>query len=95
MLMVDWHPRAIHFAPASNGWDLSLLEESPDEEDDLSSERPEIGWLCPKYNGKALLDADIIWLASRKRKLEEMQGASRRSDRMSWSVLPSFFDLKL
>ncbi|KAF7552171.1 hypothetical protein G7Z17_g4494 [Cylindrodendrum hubeiense] len=34
LLMIEWHPRAIHFPPASDGWDSSLIISESDPRDD-------------------------------------------------------------
>ncbi|KAH7144519.1 hypothetical protein B0J13DRAFT_555417 [Dactylonectria estremocensis] len=34
LLMIEWHPRAIHFPPASDGWDSSLIISDFDPRDD-------------------------------------------------------------
>ncbi|KAH6976036.1 hypothetical protein BKA56DRAFT_552471 [Ilyonectria sp. MPI-CAGE-AT-0026] len=34
LLMIEWHPRAIHFPPASDGWDSSLIISASDPRDD-------------------------------------------------------------
>ncbi|KAF2085826.1 hypothetical protein K490DRAFT_11192, partial [Saccharata proteae CBS 121410] len=37
LLMTEWHPRALHFLPASEGWDSCLLATDEDDSDDTSS----------------------------------------------------------
>lgn len=71
LLMLEWHPNAIHFPPASDGWDSDLLLTTSDRRDP------------PSGNTADWRPSD----ESRAKWLEEVVTPARMSDRMSWMLL--------
>ncbi|KPM35711.1 hypothetical protein AK830_g10868 [Neonectria ditissima] len=51
LLMIEWHPRAIHFPPAADGWDSSLIITDSDPRDDQFG-----------YQADAMEDSEARWL---------------------------------
>ena len=46
LLLTEWHPRALHFPPANDGWDSDLLLTTEDDREEMEAGRPERGrWL--------------------------------------------------
>ncbi|KAH9204879.1 hypothetical protein DL95DRAFT_398191 [Leptodontidium sp. 2 PMI_412] len=70
LLMTEWHPRALHFAPDVDGWDRDIMEQ-------------ELGGLNGNIQGRRENNGST----------EEVEGAARRSDRMSWMLLGSALSL--
>ncbi|KAH6703103.1 C6 transcription factor [Leptodontidium sp. MPI-SDFR-AT-0119] len=70
LLMTEWHPRALHFAPDVDGWDRDIMEH-------------ELGGSNGYIHGRRENNGPT----------EEVEGAARRSDRMSWMLLGSALTL--
>lgn len=41
LLMIEWHPKAIHFPPPSDGWDADIMLSASDRRDHPLGNRPE------------------------------------------------------
>ena len=77
LLMTEWHTRALHFPPDDDGWDCEL----PDTGD--GDESPIHGTICFTQVSVLCCPANLS-ITGQKRSTEEVEGAARRSDRMSW-----------